>query len=73
MKMSTPAILFSVYILVGLILMIVAVASPGKEKRTKGFTPLGAGDPLEAGLFLFVALLWPIWLLVMLKKKEPRK
>jgi len=70
--MSTPAILFSIYFLIGLILMIVAVASPGKEKRTKGFASLGAGDGLDAGLMIFVALLWPVWLLAMLAKKEPK-
>jgi hypothetical protein len=35
--MSTPAILFGVYFGIGLVLMIVAVASQGKEKRTKDF------------------------------------
>ena len=51
--------------------MIVAVASPRKEKRTKGFVAFGTGDGLDAGLMIFVALLWPVWLLVMLAKKEP--
>ena len=71
-KMSTPAILFSIYILVGLILMIFAVASPGKEKRTKGFALFGVGDGLDAGLMIFVALLWPVWLLAILAKKGPK-
>ena len=69
--MSTPAILFSIYLLVGLILMIFAVATPGKEKRAKGFASLGAGDGFDAGLMIFVALLWPVWLLAMLGKKAP--
>jgi hypothetical protein len=70
-KMSTPAVLFGIYIGVGLVLMIVAVATPGKEKRTKGFTPFSAGDAVDAALMLFIALLWPIWILSLIAKKEP--
>ncbi len=70
--MSTPAILFSIYILAGLILMIFAVASPGKEKRTKGFASFGLGHGLDAGLMIFIALLWPVWLLAILAKKGPK-
>lgn len=70
--MSAPTILFSIYFFIGLILMIVAIASHGKEKRTKGLTAFGTGDGLDAGLMIFVALLWPVWLLAMLTKKEPR-
>lgn len=70
--MSTPAILFSVYFFIGLILMIVAAASPGKEKSAKGFAAFGTGDGLDACLMIFVALLWPVWLLVMLARKEPK-
>ena len=69
--MSAPATLFAVYLGIGGILMIVAVASPGKEKRTKGFEGLGMGDGFDVGLMLFVALLWPIWILSLLGKKEP--
>ncbi len=71
--MSTPAILFGVYFGIGLLLMVVAVASPGKEKRTKGFESLGAGTGLDAGLMIFIALLWPVWLLTLLSKKEPKE
>jgi hypothetical protein len=66
--MSTAATLFGGYIGIGLILMVVAVAAPGKEKRTRSFEALGAGDGFDAGLMIFIALLWPIWLLVMLAK-----
>jgi hypothetical protein len=69
--MSTPAILFGIYFGIGLLLMIVAVATPGKEKRTKGFVPFGVGDGIDAALMLFIALLWPIWVLSLLAKKEP--
>jgi hypothetical protein len=71
--MSTPAILFSIYIGIGLLLMVVAVATPGKEKRTKGFEGFGVGGGFDAGLMIFIALLWPIWILSMLDKKEPKE
>ena len=45
--------------------------TPGKEKRTKGLEALGTGDGLDAGLMIFVALLWPIWILSILGRKEP--
>lgn len=70
--MSGPAIAFSVYFGIGLLLMIVAVASPGKEKRTKGFEPAGGGDAVDAALLIFIALLWPIWLLSLFNKKDPK-
>ena len=69
--MSTPAILFGIYLGIGLLLMIVAVATSGKEKRTKGYVPYGVGDGVDAGLMIFVALLWPVWILSLLAKKEP--
>ena len=52
--------------------MVVAVASPGKEKRTKGFEPSDGDDVFEAGLLLFIALLGPIWLFTSLMKKDPK-
>ena len=70
--MSTPATLFSIYFVIGLLLMVVAVASPGKEKRTKGFGMFGTGDAFDAGLLIFIALLWPVWLLTSLGKKDPK-
>jgi hypothetical protein len=70
--MSIPALLFSIYLVIGLLLMVVAVASPGKEKRTKGFEASGGGDGFDAGLLMFIALLWPIWLLASLTKKDPK-
>lgn len=70
--MSIPAILFLVYFVIGLLLMVVAVASPGKEKRTKGFEASGGGDAFDAGLLMFIALLWPLWLFTLLMKKDPK-
>jgi len=69
--MSTPATLFSVYVGIGLILMIFAVASRGKEKRTKGFESFGTGGGFDAGLMILIALLWPAWIVSLLGKKEP--
>jgi len=71
--MNLPATLFTVYMTIGLLLMVVAVASRGKEKRTKGFETAGSGDAFEAGLMFFIALLWPIWLFSSLLKKEPKE
>jgi hypothetical protein len=70
--MSVPAILFLVYFVIGLLLMVVAVASRGKEKRTKGFEASGSGDAFDAGLMFFIALLWPLWL-ASLMKKDPKE
>ena len=53
--------------------MTVAVASTGKEKRTKGFDSLGAGTGLDAVLLIFIAILWPVWLLATLAKKKPKE
>ena len=69
-RLSTPAILFSVYLFIGLVLMIVAVAAPGREKRTRGFEAGGSGSAIDAGLMIFIAVLWPIWGIAWLLKKE---
>ena len=71
--MSIAAILFMIYFAIGLLLMTIAVASPGKEKRTKGFETAGGGDALDAGLLIFIALLWPIWLITCLLKKKHKR
>jgi len=70
--MSTPAILFGIYIGIGLLLMIVAVAAPGKEKRTKGSEALGGGDGIDAALMIFIALLWPLWLGLLVSKQSKK-
>lgn len=70
--MSTPAILFGVYLGIGLILMIIAVATPGKERRTKGFEASGGGDGFDAGLMIFIALLWPLWVASLLARSSKR-
>ncbi|MBL9208064.1 MAG: hypothetical protein JNN01_23465 [Opitutaceae bacterium] len=67
--MNTPTLLFTLYLLIGLVLMIVAVASPGREKRARRFGTLGTGDGFDAGVLIFVALFWPVWLLVMLLRR----
>ena len=68
--MSTPAILFSIYFAIGLLLMVVAVASPGKERRTRRFEPAGGGDGVDAALLIFIAVLWPLWIVGLFAKKE---
>jgi hypothetical protein len=44
-----------------------------KRRKNQGFGPLRAPDEVDAGLMIFIALLWPIWLLAMLAKKDPKK
>jgi hypothetical protein len=69
--MSVPAILFGIYFFIGLLLMVAAVAKPGREKRIKGFEAGGSGDEVDAGIMIFIALLWPLWLAGLAAKKEP--
>ena len=66
--MSAPATLFFIYFGIGMVLCIFAVALPGREKRTKAFSEGASGTPFDAGLLVFVALLWPIWVISLLGK-----
>ncbi len=50
--------------------MVVEVAKPGRERRTKGFETGGGGDVVDAWLLIFIALLWPLWLLLSLGKEK---
>ncbi len=70
--MSTPAVLFCLYFLIGLLLMVVAVATRGKEKRAD-YLDISHASPVDAGLMIFIAVLWPIWLLLALLKDDERK
>ena len=70
--MSTPALLFACYFTIGLVLMIVAVATRGKEKRAQ-YLDISQGSPVDAGLMIFIVLLWPVWLLVSLSKYDDQK
>ena len=70
--MSVPATLFAVYFFVGLVLMIVAVATRGKERRARDLD-FADGSQLSAGLLIFIALLWPLWLIGLLAKDDEPK
>ncbi|MEO6246746.1 MAG: hypothetical protein ABIQ12_15070 [Opitutaceae bacterium] len=48
--------------------MILAVASHKKRARAQVLDPLGA-NALSAGVLLFIALLWLIWLIAVLLKR----
>ena len=61
--MSTPAVIFSVYFFTGLLLAVVALATRSKEKRDKSID-ISTGSSVDAGLLIFIAVLWPIWLLI---------
>jgi hypothetical protein len=54
--MSTPALLFSVYFFIGLLLMVIATATRGKEKRAK-YLDISQASPVDAGLMIFIAVL----------------
>jgi len=68
--MNAPVIAFSIYFSIGILLIVVAVAKHGRERKTKGFEPGASGDVVDAWLLIFMALLWPVWLLLSLGKKK---
>ena len=70
--MSIPALLFSVYFIAGLCFCVVAVATRGKERRSQYFDA-SDGTAVGAGLLIFIALLWPVWLLSLLARSDDKK
>lgn len=71
-KMSTGAIAFGIYFGIGLLLLILVIAIRAKEKGLAGFEAGGGGDVIDAWLLIFIAVLWPVWLVVWLTKKESK-
>ena len=67
--MSTPATGFGLYLGIGLLMLTVAVASNKNRKRNEHLDLVSTGTALSAGYLIFIALLWPIWLLAALVKK----
>lgn len=66
--MSAGATWFGIYFGIGPILMTRALAS----HRARKYAQLLAGrapDELSAVLLIFIALLWPVWLIAMLTKR----
>ena len=61
--MSTPAKAFGIYFGIGLLLMSVALISGKARKASKTLDPFVDGGPFDAGMLIFIALLWPVWLL----------
>jgi hypothetical protein len=70
--MSAPSLLFACYFIIGLILMVVAVATRGKDRRAK-YLDVSDGSQVGAGLMIFIALLWPLWLIALLAKDDKPK
>jgi hypothetical protein len=70
--MSMAGHIFASYFAVGLILMAIAVATRGKERRAK-YLDISHASPVDAGLMIFIALLWPVWLLMALLSDDDRK
>ena len=67
--MSTPATLFGIYFGIGLLVMIVAIASDKQRTLAKTLDPLLDANVPTAGVMGFIALLWPIWLIAKLSKE----
>ena len=70
--MSVPELLFACYFIIGLVLMVVALATRGKERRAP-YLDVSDASPLGAGLMIFIALLWPLWLITLITKDEGPK
>lgn len=70
--MSTPATVFAIYVFIGLICLVVALATRGKESRTPADWPM-AGTDFDAAFLLFISLLWPLWLLKRLLQDDKRE
>jgi hypothetical protein len=52
--------------------MVVAVATRGKERRAE-YLDVSDGSQVGAGLMIFIALLWPLWLIALLAKDDEPK
>jgi hypothetical protein len=65
-RMSTPAILFTLYLAAGLIVATVIMVTDIAKKRISAIGVLGDLATLHAGAFLLFLSLWPIWLIIIL-------
>lgn len=71
--MSTGAIAFGLYFGIGLLLLVLVIATRAKEKGLAGFEVGGGGDAIDAWLLIFIAILWPVWIIVwLMKEPKPR-
>ena len=61
--MNLPALILSAYFAIGLSLMIVMLDRSGREQRARGEAGPEGRPRIEVGRLIFIALLWPIWLL----------
>ena len=67
--MNLSALLISAYFAIGLSLMIVTLDRTRREQRSKGVVAPGGGEPpIAVGRLIFIALLWPVWLLACRRK-----
>lgn len=70
--MTSAATAFGIYFGIGLLLMTLALVTRAKEKGLRGFESGGSGDAMEAWLLVLIAILWPIWVIVWIMKKEEK-
>jgi hypothetical protein len=71
--MSLPATIFAIYFGIGLLLMVVALVSSKTRDAGKALDPLVGADEISAGILIFIALLWPLWLFAALTKDEDKR
>ncbi len=70
--MSMPATLGAIYLAIGLLLMVVAMAVGTKRRRARALDGLIDGTEPGAWLLFAVAAFWPIWLMVALIRRGKR-
>jgi hypothetical protein len=68
--MITAANLFGAYFSVGLLLMAVVVVSTKAKRRRLALETIAGADEISAAVLIFIALLWPIWLVYLLTKEK---
>ena len=69
-KMSTQAKLFAAYFGIGLLLMVLAFISRRATRGLKTLDPLVDAGHIAAGMLIFIALLWPVWLVALMFQKD---
>jgi hypothetical protein len=70
--MSTPAKFFAAYFGIGMLLLLVAIISDKTRSRARTLEHIVDEVSVGAGLLIFIALLWPVWLVGILARKNEK-